>query len=424
MRELFEHFIREEGLFCKSCSAVSAHAFYGKNLNLSDPNHKLISTCNSCGDSQVYFLKDLRFFTPEASQEFSCKIAGHGRLTLDDWVYVPGDSRPGKVKSRIRSGNQEVFTLSYEDGTERSLQQDTPNIAGKEAMIKYKLLPFQLSSTLVGDHVYHVNRNKTGQAVGLIRGPEDKLILALEDESFLIMTLPESNNQILGNRPLKEFISTALESVPSFNSDSISLEVSNGIVYLNGKCRHLMERETLVRFIESMDSVLVVISKIKVAPKTKVSDSILQKNIQELLYNQNYTQLMGLRISVEKAIVEVSGYISEEEQKQQIYDLIIPVHGIVEIKMMLKKRSSIPFADQEKNRLVVNALKKNGALASARISVQCVNGIIYLEGEVHSNLQKSTASFAAMWAGKNLNVVNNLKIVKSGNSDSFIHMVE
>jgi osmotically-inducible protein OsmY len=92
--------------------------------------------------------------------------------------------------------------------------------------------------------------------------------------------------------------------------------------------------------------------------------------------------------------------------------------------MMLKKRSSIPFADQEKNRLVVNALKKNGALASARISVQCVNGIIYLEGEVHSNLQKSTASFAAMWAGKNLNVVNNLKIVKSGNSDSFIHMVE
>ena len=49
--------------------------------------------------------------------------------------------------------------MEFEDGKEFKWSQKSQNIHGKEATAQYKLLPFQLSSTLIGDYVYHVGRD-------------------------------------------------------------------------------------------------------------------------------------------------------------------------------------------------------------------------------------------------------------------------
>lgn len=100
--------------------------------------------------------------------------------------------------------------------------------------------------------------------------------------------------------------------------------------------------------------------------------------------------------------------------------MLVPIIGITNIHLKLSKKESSNFGDREKTRMVVQALKKSAALSSARINVHTIEGIIYLEGEVNNSLQKNTATFSAMWAGKNLSVINNLRIVKPGQNFSYL----
>lgn len=422
MQEVFNTFFKDEDLFCRSCSSVTPHQLYSRtpiDLNRAEVHdERLLASCSTCQENQIIIFSDLRSLNPEEDKTFSCKIAGKGRITLGDWVYIPGHSRPGMVKSKTRVEDKECFYLSYEDGKQRKLILKTPNVAGKQAMIYYKLLPYQLGATLVGDYVYHVNRNVTGKAVGVIHGPKEKIIIQLEDMTYLVMTHNGSKTKIKDNPSLKQTIVDSIHSVPHVDIEQIHIEVTNGIVYLSGICKTLFERETLIRFIESIEGILAVIPKIKVIPKRPVPDYLLQRQIQDVLFSK-HSGVIGIRISVEEGEVELSGFIEHNRNEQKIYEMLVPIPGITELNLKLSKKESSNFSDMEKTRMVVKALKKSAALTSARINVHTIEGIIYLEGEVNNSLQKNTATFSAMWAGKNLSVVNNLRIVKPGQSTSY-----
>lgn len=416
MQEVFSTFFKNEGLFCRSCSSVSPHQLFSRTpLDLNRPEiqkERLLASCDKCQDNQILIYSDLRSLNPEETKTFSCKIAGKGRITLGDWVYIPGHSRPGIVKSKTRVEDKECFYLSYEDGSQRKLILKTPNTAGKQAMTYYKLLPYQLGTTLVGDYIYHVSRDVIGKAVGVIHGPKEKIIIQLEDSTYLVMTLAGSKTAIKSNLSLKETIVQAINSISHFEVNQILVEVTNGIVYVSGYCHSLFEKETLIRFIESLEGILAVIPKIKIQPTSAVSDTTLQREVQDILFNK-HSGVIGIRISVNQGIVELSGFIENDKNPQEIYELLIPINGIIDLELKLTKRTTNNYADMEKTRLVVQALKRNGALSSARISVHTIGGEIYLEGEVNNSLQKNTATFSSMWAGKNLSVINNLRIVKS-----------
>lgn len=422
MQEVFKVFFKDEDLFCRSCSSVTPHPIYSRtplDLNRQEvQDERLLASCSTCKENQIILFSDLRSLNPEEDKTFSCKIAGKGRITLGDWVYIPGHSRPGLVKSKTRVEDKECFYLSYEDGKQKKLILKTPNVAGRQAMIYYKLLPFQLGSTLVGDYVYHVNRNVTGRAVGVIHGPKEKIIVQLEDNTYLVMTHSGSKTKIKDNPTLKETILESINSVPHVDVEQIHIEVTNGIVYISGICRTLFERETLIRFIESIEGILAVIPKIKVTPKREVPDYLLQRQIQDILFSK-HSGVIGIRISVERGDVELSGFIEHSRSEQQIYEMLVPINGIKNLNLKLSKKESSNFADMEKTRLVVKALKRSAALNSARINVHTIDGNIYLEGEVNNSLQKNTATFSAMWAGKNLSVINNLRIIKPGLSSPY-----
>lgn len=423
MQEVFKNFFKDEDLFCRSCSSVTSHPIYSRtplDLNRSEvKEERLLASCHVCQENQIILFADLRSLNPEDDKTFSCKIAGKGRITLGDWVYIPGHSRPGMVKSKSRVDDNECFYLSYEDGKQRKLILKTPNTAGKQAMIYYKLLPYQLGSTLVGDYVYHVNRNVTGRAVGVIHGPKEKIIIQLEDSTYLVMAHSGSKTQIKDSLSLKETIMEAIQSVEHVDVEQIHIEVTNGIVYLSGTVHTLFERETLIRFIESIEGILAVIPKIKVKPKREVPDYLLQRQIQDVLFSK-HSGVIGIRIAVEQGEVELSGFIEHTRNEQKIYEMLVPIIGITNIHLKLSKKESSNFGDREKTRMVVQALKKSAALSSARINVHTIEGIIYLEGEVNNSLQKNTATFSAMWAGKNLSVINNLRIVKPGQNFSYL----
>jgi osmotically-inducible protein OsmY len=414
MQAAFEYKLKQEVLFCKQCSAVRPHTCFTRvqihKISGISPRECILASCSTCEENQILLARDLRSLTAENSAEFSCKIAGRGRILLDDWVYIPGHARPGKVKSRFRKENKEHLSIHYEDGSERTLIQDIPNEAGKSAMINYKLLPFQLASTLIGDHIYHVGRNKTGRAVGFAHNEQSKLLIQLEDETFLIMNLPGDSTQVIKNNQLLEIVRHALSGQESFTPKNLSVRVSQGIVYLEGVCDHLQKSDTLVRFIESLEGVMAVISHIHIQPNSSVADYDLELLIHQALFDQP-TGVFGLELEVREGIAYLRGYMEDEETAFKIYRRISSIDGLRAIKLKIQLQENPSYHDIELARQVMEALRKNTAINSSRLRVSALKGVIYLEGSVQSNLQKSTAAFSAMWAGRNLKVINNLKVI-------------
>lgn len=416
MRAPYLYSIKEEPLFCRNCSAVTKHALNGReSFALDDPElikESLLAECVICDEEQVVFARDLRSICGEDPDQFSCKIGGRGRIVVGDWVFFPGQSRPGQVKLRQSMGEREHFTIIYDDGQEFKWSQKIPNIAGKEALLTYKLLPFQLGSAKIGDYVYHVGRDITGITVGVVHGSHEKIIIQLENHSYLVMNLNHRNSPTDTNKALREKISEAFKSVMGNQYAGINTEVRGGMVYVSGKCGHLLEREALIKFVESIEGVLMVLPKIKILPEIDVTDEELQWQIHTLLSEQSRHGLVGVRVFVNQGTASIHGFVDNEKTYDAIYNQIACINGLKDINLNLSPTKGLQHEDIQRSRQVNEVLAKNNALSDCVIHAKCRGGKITLEGTVRSAFQKSTASLATAWVSKNMNIENNIKIEK------------
>ncbi len=416
MRAPYHHFVKEEPLFCRNCSAVTKQSLHSRlSSDLADPQLKeetLLASCLICSEDQVVFARDLRSIIGEDEGEFKCKVGGRGRIVVGDWVYFPGQSKPGQVKMRQRVGEREHFTMVYDDGEEFKWSQRIPNIAGKEALLTYRLVPFQLGSTKIGDYIYHVGRDLTGIAVGIVHGAKEKIIIQLENHSYLIMNLNHRPSPTGTNQIMREKIREAFQSVMGESVQGMDIEVRGGIVYLTGECAHLLEKEALIRFVESIPGVLMVLPKIMIYPGIIVSDDELQWQIHTLLKAQAKLGLVGIRAFVRDGIATVHGFVEKEEVFQKLYNLLACINGLREIHLHLSPTRGLLQEDIEKSKAINEALLKNSALQGTQIHAKVQGGTIFLEGQVRSTFQKSTAALAAAWVCKNISIENNIQIEK------------
>ena len=427
MRQPYEHLLRTEPVFCRSCSAVTKHRLYTKKeVALNDPtllDEKLLGECDACGEEQVIIARDLRSLHGNLDNEFTFKIAGRGRIVVGDWVYFPGQSRPGRVQLHNRMGEREHFVMEFDDGKKFKWNQKIPNVAGKKALITYKLLPFQLNEVKIGDYIYHVGREMAGVAVAIAHGSKDKLVLQMENRSYLLMNLPQRGNALDNSTTLKQKIEEAFHSVlgPAFSS--LQLEVRGGIVYLSGSCSHLLERQALVEFIESIPGALMVLPKIQIAPDLSVNDTELQSQLQTLLSaNSPNNGIIGIRVFVESGVATISGYVINESIKDVIYKQAACVNGLKEIQLNLHLQEELKSEDMEKSQIINQTLQENTTLSDCHIEAHCKSGNVYLEGVVYSQHQKSTAALATAWKVKNLNIINNIRVEKRMDQFQKLHI--
>jgi len=149
-----------------------------------------------------------------------------------------------------------------------------------------------------------------------------------------------------------------------------------------------------------------------VKPRILISDGVLQEKIQLLLAREAQGGLIGVRISVQDGVADLSGFVENDSHHQRLHDLLATLEGLKDFRLHLRQRAAIHYTDQLRSQEVLTALRRNSALDTDRIAVHSIDGIIYLEGTVSSTVQRSTAYFTAMWSGRNLNVINNLQVDK------------
>ncbi len=417
MQKPYQITIRTEPVFCRNCSAVTKHELFSrKNLALNDPlllSEKLLAVCEQCSEEQVIIASNLRSLVPAEENEFNCKVAGRGRIVVGDWVYFPGQSRPGRVKFRNRLGEREHFTMEFDDGKSFKWSQKAPNVAGKKALIAYKLLPFQIAEVKIGDYVYHVGRDMAGVAVAIAHGSENKLVIQMENRSYLLMSIPQKDLSFEKGSTLKDKIQEAFHSVLGPAYSALQLEVRGGIVYLSGTCTHMLERSALIEFIESIPGALMVLPRIKIKPTIYVPDSELETQLQTLLSNNPKNDgILGIRVFVENSEATISGYVTREGTEEPLFKQAACVNGLKEVHLNIHLQEDLNKEDIQKSQMLTEAFKNNSSLEGCNLQAHCKDGNVYLEGVVYSQYQKSTAALATAWLVKNLNIINNIKVEK------------
>lgn len=422
----FRHWVLKSGIFCKHCSTLEEHQCYirrpYKTLEGISRKECVLAVCSVCDGKQVFFANDFSKLNFKEDGEFSCKILGKSRIVVNDWVYIPGEPRPGNVKTLVRIKGYEILTIEYVDGEERRIKVPINKFSGPEAVRTYKLLPYQVGHTKIGDYIYHVNRRKVGIAVGMVHDKEKKLILKLDDGSILVLVVNKNENEI-DNKKLSKNVNDALKDIESMNgfvvdTEKIKVKVSQRVAFISGVCDSLRVKEMLRCFVGTVDGVKDVVCSVKVLPRY-VSDPYLEKVVHDALFKQ-HSGAFGVQIEVINQVAKVIGYVKDKDAYDAIFSSLINIPGLRDLRLELKQSYQQNFEELERSRRIVAGIAKAN-INNSKIIVTTIKGVTYLEGLVDSHSIKNKVTILAMVACKYYkNIENKLKVQEDYKSKSFV----
>lgn len=411
--------ITEEFLFCRKCQQPQLHGIYAKEAYSIRggilPKIPLNCICDFCKTSHLAFSQEFAFAKQNEENQDYTKIPGKNRLSIGNWIYIKGKPRPGIIKSLISVQQSKELTIDYGNGIiekQKITNQDVP--MNETALKGYRLLPYQSGETLIGDHIYHVRRDKFGKAIGLVHDGEiDKLVIHLEDETILFLTLPEAF-QSLPNRRLEETARYKLKDVPESILQKIQLKAKNGILHLTGQVNSLLERRLILDKLNSIIAMRGIYNQLSIKPVNNLNDSALEDIIYRIFEDSEHNELVYYNVEVNQGKVQVRiGYYSENaihyfEKK------IEGLAGIIELSILPECVSIPTDVELKKMQEIENNLRRSGETQN-KVYVRRTTDKIIISGRVNTIFQKKKIGFSVRNQNPFLlhTVTNNLRITNA-----------
>jgi|GEM_PF-2931923 len=419
MLQAFSHSIVDLPLFCRSCQGVFPHTIKSRIVLRpgapAEPKEPLLVICHRCNLPQIFVADEFSAFSPVPATGMLFKIPGRSRLVVKDYVYIPGQPVTGVVKSRFRTGDQEIFTVVQSTGEELRIQspRQIPNDAPPEG---FRLLPYAVGDARIGDEIYHTGRDKFGKAIGLIFGRESKLVVQLDDDTLLLLALPPAK-QIPDNRELTQVAHELLLTLSPKAVNGIHLEAGLGILYARGTCSTLPYATALRKTLQQVPNSRGAVDIIAIDPTNHVPDELLIQGLYDILL-RNEHPIFGIEVICEQGLATVTGYCRNVSSELELSMELEALPGLRGLHLLLQLRPQDAPGDRERALTVGQALRHNATLRDTIIRIYSFDGVIHLEGIVHSTLQRNAAALAAMWAGRNFKIANHLRVEKKHVSPS------
>ena len=399
MRSQFPHRLYTLPLFCRRCQRVVEHGVFAREaystyggMNSGIP---LLCCCEQCQSVFIAFSQEFSFCSDKTRNGDYAKIYGRNRIAPGNWLYFKGKAKPGLVKSYFQTSEKEIIMISYDGGPDQKVECPNVVINQEESPDGYRLLPAQSAQTLIGDHIYHAIRNAFGVAVGLVNdGEKDLLAVLLEDGTILFLALPVTS-QNLPNPKLAEIVRSRLLQLFPEDARRISVNVGQGVVYLDGLVRNLSVKRALKGCVEALPKVRGCI----------VSDTVMENDVLSILETPG-VRVFDYSVKVEQGKVSVTASCFEDYDLKELERRIAEYPGVQELVFSL---NFLPL-DAMPNRLLCEEIE-NSLESSTRIRVSFVRNKFLLEGRVSSNFQKQLAFLSAMKTAKSPSVENKLRII-------------
>lgn len=412
MRSQFPHRLYTQRLFCRRCQKVVEHGIFAREAYSTfggmDPHIPLLCSCDACGTVFVAFSNEFVFCDREYVNHDYTKIYGYNRITAGNWVYFKGTPKPGIVKSIFQTPEKLIIVVNYDGGPDQKIEKPRVAIENEESPEGYRLLPIQSAQTLLGDYIYHAIRNQFGVAVGLVNdGEKDKLVVLLKDKTLVFITLPPLAQNV-SNEKLITVVQGKLAQVFPDQCSKVTVEVAQGIVYLNGLVDNLSIRRAMVRCVNALPKVRGCVDFTRVLVSPFVTDDQIEKSVYEQIESPG-THLFDCKLSVVEGKVQLEACCYENECPKDLENRLAEIPGVRDLILLVTEvYEPVNMALCKK---IEADLAASTFLRGANIRVSCNKRRFLMEGSVQSILQKELAFATVLKNVKTTSIENRLRIV-------------
>lgn len=412
MRSQFPHRLYSQRLFCRRCQKVTEHGIFAREAYSTfggmDPHIPLLCCCDACGTMFVAFSNEFVFCNREFVNQDYAKIYGYNRIVAGNWIYFKGTPKPGVVKSVFQSPDKQIIVVNYDGGPDQRIERPKLDIEDEESPEGYRLLPIQSAQTLLGDCIYHAIRNQFGVAVGLVNdGEKDKLVVLLKDRTLVFITLPPLA-QNLPNDKLCAIVQGKLAQVFPDHYSKVTVEVGQGIVYLNGLVENLSIQRAMERCINALPKVRGCVDFTRVLVSPFVTDSQIKETVYEQIEAPGM-RLFDCKLDVQDGKVQLEASCYENERPKDLENRLAEIPGVRDLICLVTEIYE-PM-NVELCKKIEAEISASTFLRGANIRVSCNNRRFLLEGSVQSILQKELAFATVLKNVKTTSIENRLRIV-------------
>ncbi len=412
MRSQFPHRLYTQRLFCRRCQKVTSHGIFAREAFSTfggmDPHIPLLCCCDACGTVFVAFSNEFVFCNREFVNQDYAKIYGYNRIVAGNWIYFKGTPKPGIVKSVFQSPDKQIIVVNYDGGPDQRIERPKLDIEDEESPEGYRLLPIQSAQTLLGDCIYHAIRNQFGVAVGLVNdGEKDKLVVLLKDRTLVFITLPPLA-QNLPNDKLCTIVQGKLAQVFPDHYSKVTVEVGQGIVYLNGLVENLSIQRAMERCINALPKVRGCVDFTRVLVSPFVTDSLIKATVYEQIEAPGM-RLFDCKVEVQDGKVQLEASCYENERPKDLENRLAEIPGVRDLICLVSEVYD-PI-NVELCKKVEAEISASTFLRGANIRVSCNSRRFLLEGSVQSILQKELAFATVLKNVKTTSIENRLRIV-------------
>jgi osmotically-inducible protein OsmY len=219
-----------------------------------------------------------------------------------------------------------------------------------------------------------------------------------------IMTMVVGPSVSAGQEQLPdEGISRAIQSAflddSAIDSESLTVEVREGIVTLEGTVGNLLARERSQRIAETIRGVRSVVNLIEVQHAEGRSDHEIREDVEEALLADPATYSFRVFSEVEDGIVTLSGTVNSAAERRLAESVAKSVRGVRGLLSQIVVDPPDLRGDREIEREIQQVLRWDILVDDALLAVHVDRGEVVLSGVVGSAAEKGRARLNAWVPG-------------------------
>jgi osmotically-inducible protein OsmY len=210
---------------------------------------------------------------------------------------------------------------------------------------------------------------------------------------------------------IQKDVMAELKWEPSVHSESIGVEVTEGVVTLAGHVATYGEKWNAERAAQRVAGVnaVAVETDVKLAGTSERTDTEIARSAEDVLQWTTFLPTDSIKVLVEKGWITLSGQVNWSYQRQVAKDAIRHLMGVTGVSDQITLKPSVSLGAVKAD--IEAALKRRARADAHKISIDVNGSDVTLTGTVHSWSDKELVTHSA-WSTPGVhNVIDKISIV-------------